>query len=65
MTIDGESAQVSGPPASVGPSGEATLQKQEILTDPRIELVPVRDSALFERYLDTALFNLNLSWTAP
>jgi hypothetical protein len=65
MTIEGESARVSGPQTFVGPSGEATLQKQEVVTDPRIELVPVRDSALFERYLDTALFNLDLSWTAP
>jgi hypothetical protein len=65
MTIEGESARVSGPQTLVGPSGEATLQKQEVVTDPRIELVPIRDSALFERYLDTALFNLDLSWTAP
>ncbi len=65
MTISGDGARVSGPQTFVGPSGEAILQKKEIVSDPRIEVVPVRDSALFERYLDTALFNLDLSWTAP
>ena len=65
MTIAGDHARVSGPETFVGPSGEAILDKKEIVTDPRIELVPVRDSALFERYLDAALFNLDLSWTAP
>jgi hypothetical protein len=54
MTIEGESARVSGPQNFVGPGGETTLQKQEIVSDPRIELVPVRNSSLFERYLDTA-----------
>jgi hypothetical protein len=36
-----------------------------VVTDARIEMVPVRDTALFERYLDSSLFNLDLSWTAP
>ena len=65
MTIDSQRARVSGPSLLVGPSGEAILEKKEVVTDPRIELVPVRDSALFDRYLDSALFNLDLSWTAP
>jgi hypothetical protein len=65
MTIEGDNARVSGPQTFVGPSGEAILEKKEFVTDPRIELVPLRDAALFERYLATALFNLDLSWTAP
>ena len=65
MAIDGDSARVSGSQFFVGASGEATLEKGEVISDPRIELVPVRDAALFERYVDSALFNLNLTWTAP
>jgi len=65
MTIDGQHARVSGPRTLVGSRGDALLEKKEVVTDPRIELVPVRDSALFDRYLDSTLFNLDLSWTAP
>lgn len=65
MTIDGQNARVLGPANFVGPKGEAILDKKEIVTDPRIELVPLHDQSLFERYLDSALFNLDLSWTAP
>jgi hypothetical protein len=65
MTIEGQNARVTGPQSFVGPTGEAILEKKEFVTDPRIDLVPVRDSALFERYLASALFNYNLSWTAP
>ncbi len=65
MRIDGNRARVSGPQRIVGPTGEVVLEKKEVVTDTRIELVPVRDTTLFERYLDTALFNLDLSWTAP
>jgi len=46
-------------------SGETVLEQKEVVTDARIEMVPVRDTALFERYLDSSLFNLDLSWTAP
>jgi hypothetical protein len=65
MTISGQNARVLGPANLVGPSGEAILVKRAFVTDIRIELVPMRDQALFERYLDSALFNLDLSWTAP
>jgi hypothetical protein len=65
MTISGQNARVLGPANSVGPSGETILKKREFITDARIELVPVRDQALFRRYVDSALFNLDLSWTAP
>lgn len=65
MTIDGHKARVSGPQAFTGPSGETVLEQKEVVTDARIEMVPVRDTALFERYLDSSLFNLDLSWTAP
>jgi len=65
MTIDSHKARVSGPQAFAGPSGETVLERKEVVTDARIEMVPVRDTALFERYLDSALFNMDLSWTAP
>jgi hypothetical protein len=65
MTIRGENARVLGPTNFVGPGGEADLVKRVFVTDPRIELVPLRDRALFKRYVDSALFNLDLSWTAP
>jgi hypothetical protein len=65
LTIDDDKARVSGPQAFVGPSGELVLEKKEVVTDTRIELAPVRDTTLFERYLDSALFNLDLSWIAP
>ena len=65
MTISGQNARVLGPANFVGPSGEAILVKRAFVTDIRIELVPVRDQVLFKRYLDSALFNLDLSWTAP
>jgi hypothetical protein len=65
MTISGQNARVLGAANFVGPSGEAILVKRAFVTDIRIELVPMRDQALFKRYLDSALFNLDLSWTAP
>jgi hypothetical protein len=65
MIIEGDKARVRGPQPYVGPDGEAVLERKAVVTDPRIELVPVRDTALFERYLKSALFNLPLSWTAP
>ena len=65
ITFDGSSAHVTGPANMLGPDEAASLERKEVVTDPRIELVPTRDRALFERYLDDALFNLDLSWTAP
>jgi hypothetical protein len=65
MIINGENARVLGPTNFVGPGGKADLVKRAFVTDPRIELVPLRDRILFERYLESAFFNRDLAWTAP
>jgi len=58
-------ARLKGPEILVGHGGEAILEPGERISDPRRTLVPVRDRALFEIYLDDALFNTPMSWTAP
>jgi len=42
---------------------EAVLDPADIITHPKIALVPVRDAALFERYFNSVLYNLKVPWT--
>jgi hypothetical protein len=65
LTLSGGTATLAGPESIAGSSREAVLNRGAVLTDPRIELVPVRDRALFDRYSEKALFNLNVPWIAP
>jgi len=65
IVLSNGTAQISGPQEIFGPGREAILDPGAVVTDPRIELVPVRDHALFERYVDNALFEINIPWTAP
>ncbi|MDB5108437.1 MAG: hypothetical protein JWM69_1378, partial [Candidatus Binatus sp.] len=65
IIIGDKSARILGPETIVGPGGEATCPAGEIVTNPRIELVPVRDRVLFVSYFDKALFNLNIPWIVP
>jgi hypothetical protein len=65
IVLSNGTARISGPQEIFGPGREAILDPGAVVTDPRIELVPVRDHALFERYVDNALFEINIPWTAP
>jgi hypothetical protein len=63
VTVAGELMRLSGAPGLPRSSREVTLHPAEVITHPKIALVPVRDAALFERYFNTVLFNLNIPWT--
>jgi hypothetical protein len=65
IALSNGTARLAGPEEIVGSGREASLDPGAVVTDPRVELVPVRDQALFERYVDNALFEINIPWTAP
>jgi hypothetical protein len=65
IALSNGAVRISVPEEIVGPGSEAMLDPGAVVTDPRIELVPVRDRVLFESYLDNALFEINVLWTAP
>ena len=65
IALSNGAVRISVPEEIVGPGSEAMLDPGAVVTDPRIELVPVRDRVLFESYLDNALFEINVPWTAP
>jgi hypothetical protein len=65
IALSNGTARLAGPEEIVGYGREAILDPGAVVTDPRIELVPVHDQALFERYVDNALFEINIPWTAP
>ena len=59
-------ARVTGPQTLLRTSrGEVLLEPQEVVSHPKIVLVPVRDRERFEANSDNVLFNLNIPGTAP
>ena len=63
--VDGR-ARLTGPATLLRTtSGEVLLDPQEVVSHPRIALVPIGDRERFAAYFDNVLFNLNVPWTAP
>ena len=65
LTVEGLRARLSGPASLLRSDGELVLEPAEVISHPKIALVPLRDRERFLAYFDNVLFNLNVPWTAP
>jgi hypothetical protein len=65
MTVNDGRTRITGPEIFTGAGGQAVLDPGEVVSDPRIALVPLQDRALFQKYIDDALFNFRIGWKAP
>jgi hypothetical protein len=61
---DGQ-ATVAGSTILFGPSNEIVLEPGEIVSHPKIALIPLFDRDRFTLYFDNVFFNLNVPWTVP
>ena len=64
FTLSGGRARAAGSSMLFGSTGEMLLDRQEVVSHPRIALAPVSDRDRFARYFDNVFFNLNVPWTA-
>jgi len=65
VTLLGEQAQLAGSAARFGSAGNLLLDRQELVSHPKIALVPLYDPLRFAQYVDNVLFNLDVPWTVP
>jgi len=65
VTVEEGRARLSGPASLLRSDGELALEPAEVISHPKIALVPLRDRERFLAYFDNVLFNLNVPWTAP
>ena len=65
LALDDGSAHLSGPFSLLRSDDEIVLEPTEVISHPKIALIPLRDRDRFSAYFETVLFDLNLPWTAP
>jgi hypothetical protein len=58
-------ARLTRPFPSIRSHEEVLLDPLEVVSHPKIALVPVGDRDRFLAYFDSVFFNLNIPWTAP
>jgi hypothetical protein len=65
LTLEDGRAHLSGPSSLLRSDDEIVLDPKEVISHPKIALIPLRDRNLFSAYFDNVLFDLNIPWTAP
>ena len=65
LALENGSAHLSGPFSLLRSEDEVVLDPKEVISHPKISLIPLRDRERFISYFESVLFNLNLPWTAP
>lgn len=65
LTVRNYRATVAGSAILFGPTNEMVLEPGEIVSHPKITLIPLFDRDRFMLYFDNVFFNLNVPWTVP
>jgi hypothetical protein len=65
LTLGDGRATVAGSTILFGPSNQMLLEPREIVSHPKIALIPLFDRDRFTLYFDNVFFNLNVPWTVP